>query len=147
MTSKAVADQARSRRRLKIRMRRHINLRPVSLTLAQEIERLEPSVAALSTGVTAGRSQHTERSGHTVSDLFPGPDKQPSRKVTPTQTGQCKSAHAREAVAHAIGKRLAIDRLAFQARPRRLDDGAHLLRGISGGLGDSRLNGSVHVGF
>src|SRR6266436_305907 len=57
------------------------------------------------------------------------------------------SAQFREAVAHAIAERLAVNGLAFQGRLGSLHDLAHVLDGIRAGFGDRFGNRRVHFGL
>src|SRR6266851_9205541 len=57
------------------------------------------------------------------------------------------SAQFREAVAHAIAERLAVNGLAFQGRLGSLHDSAHLLDGVRAGFRDRLGNGRVHFGL
>src|SRR6266513_6446939 len=57
------------------------------------------------------------------------------------------SAQIREALAHAIAERLAVNGLAFQGRLGSLHDRAHLLDGARTGFGDRLGNRRVHFGL
>src|SRR6267378_1734454 len=57
------------------------------------------------------------------------------------------SAQFREAVAHAIAERLAVNGLAFQGRLGSLHDRAHLLDGVRAGFGNRLGNRRVHLGL